>query len=44
MMIKVKNIKYNSIANIGYRPTITGDKKLSFEVHIFDFNEDIFHI
>jgi riboflavin kinase/FMN adenylyltransferase len=32
---------YTSISNLGIRPTING-QKLSFETHIFDFNEDIY--
>jgi len=33
---------YFGMMNIGYRPTFTNDKKLSIEVHIFDFNADIY--
>jgi riboflavin kinase / FMN adenylyltransferase len=31
----------NGIANIGNRPTI-GENKLTFEIHIFDFNFDLY--
>ena len=33
--------KYNGIANFGERPTVNG-KKLLLEVHLFDFDEDIY--
>ena len=32
----------NAVANLGVRPTITGVPKLSLEVHILDFNEDLY--
>lgn len=43
--VKVRGIgpiALNAIANIGFRPTVDG-KRLSLEVHIFDFAEDIYH-
>jgi len=35
------NKKFDSITNIGYRPTF-GNHKLLIETHIFDFNSDIY--
>ena len=32
----------NAVANLGVRPTITGVPKLLLEVHIIDFNEDLY--
>jgi len=32
----------NALANLGVRPTIAGVPKLSLEVHILDFNEDLY--
>src|SRR5450830_625314 len=32
----------NSVANLGVRPTIDGVKKLSLEVHVIDFNGDLY--
>ena len=32
----------NSVANLGVRPTIAGIPKLSLEVHILDFNDDLY--
>lgn len=33
---------YLGMANIGFRPTFHNDQKLSIEVNIFDFNQDIY--
>lgn len=32
----------NAVANLGVRPTITGVQKLSLEVHVLDFNGDLY--
>lgn len=34
--------KYGGMVNIGTRPTFTNEKKISIEVNIFDFSEDIY--
>ena len=39
--IIVNQNKFNGIANFGERPTVDG-KKLLLEVHLFDFNENIY--
>lgn len=34
---------YSGVANLGYRPTVTeGQLKPTLEVHLFDFNQDIY--
>lgn len=33
---------YGAVMNIGHRPTINDDKELRLEVHIFDFDQDIY--
>ncbi len=34
---------YGGVANLGYRPTLTGDEqKKLLEVHLFDFDQDIY--
>lgn len=39
----IQNHSYNSVANIGYRPTFeSADPGLHLEVHILDFNHDIY--
>ena len=39
--IMINQNKFNGIANFGERPTVDG-KKLLLEVHLFDFNENIY--
>lgn len=39
--VKVGEKRYGGAANLGYNPTF-GDTDLSLEVHIFDFNEDLY--
>lgn len=39
--ILVKGKQYNGMSNIGFRPTIN-DGKFVIEVHVFDFDEDIY--
>ena len=39
--ILIDKTKFNGIANFGERPTVDG-KKLLLEVHLFDFDEDIY--
>lgn len=38
--VTFENKRYSGIANLGYNPTFNG-KKLSFEIYLFDFNQDI---
>ena len=41
--VNVKSKWFNGVCNIGYKPTFHKDKKVpTIEVHIFDFNEDIY--
>lgn len=42
--IQVQNKWYNGVCNVGYKPTFNNpdDKKLSIEVHIFDFAKSIY--
>ena len=40
--VYVNDISYKGIMNIGHKPTVSEDTKLSLEVHIFDFNDDIY--
>jgi riboflavin kinase / FMN adenylyltransferase len=39
--VEVEGNRYGGAANLGYNPTF-GDTDLSLEVHIFDFNQDIY--
>lgn len=38
----VKLDGFNAVANLGVRPTIAGVPKLSLEVHVLDFNGDLY--
>jgi riboflavin kinase/FMN adenylyltransferase len=41
--LKVEGQWYNGVCNLGYKPTFSNDSvKPSVEVHIFDFNKDIY--
>jgi riboflavin kinase/FMN adenylyltransferase len=40
--IWVDGIKYKGMLNIGYSPTVSADYRLTIEVNIIDFNEDIY--
>lgn len=41
--VKINDENYKGIMNIGYKPTVSEDKELSLEVHIFKFNNDIYN-
>lgn len=38
----VNDMVYKAVMNIGYRPTLTSEKELRLEVHLFSFDEDIY--
>ncbi|ABG58224.1 bifunctional riboflavin kinase/FAD synthetase [Cytophaga hutchinsonii] len=38
----IEGERYKGMLNIGVRPTINNDKRRTIEVHIFDFNQDIY--
>ena len=40
--VYLNKILYEGIMNIGHKPTVSEDTRLSLEVHIFDFNDDIY--
>lgn len=40
-VVEYKNKLYTGITNIGYNPTVNGDK-LGIETHILDFNENVY--
>lgn len=42
VQVRIKNLWYYGVANIGTRPTVDGSK-IAFEVHLFDFNKDIYN-
>ena len=34
---------FNGVANLGVKPTVSGDAKPSLEVHLFDFADNLYH-
>ena len=42
VMVKVGDQWHQGMVNIGYRPTLDNGHELSIEVHIFDFDSDIY--
>ena len=40
--ITIDDKTYRGITNIGYKPTIKGEKFLGVETNIFDFNQDVY--
>ena len=40
--VYINEILYEGIMNIGHKPTVSEDTRLSLEVHIFDFNDDVY--
>lgn len=38
----IKSQIYWGMANIGFKPTVSNDKKLTLEAHFFDFDDDIY--
>ena len=40
--VYIDKIKFSGMLNVGFNPTFV-DKKWSMEVHIFDFNKNIYH-
>ncbi|MDR1347540.1 MAG: bifunctional riboflavin kinase/FAD synthetase [Prevotellaceae bacterium] len=43
-IVKIKNLEYRGMLNIGLRPTLNNTEKSVIEVNIFDFDEDIYDI
>jgi riboflavin kinase/FMN adenylyltransferase len=42
VIVIIKEKKYKGLMNIGKKPTVSEEFNLSHEVHILDFNEDIY--
>lgn len=40
--VNIQNACYHGVANVGVKPTISGEHKPVLEVHIFDFNADLY--
>lgn len=42
VQVKHENVLYGGMLSIGYNPTVTSEKTIKIEVHIFDFYKDIY--
>jgi riboflavin kinase/FMN adenylyltransferase len=42
VVVTKENQQYKGVMNVGNRPTVSNDLILSYEVHILDFDEDIY--
>jgi len=40
--VTVQGKKYESISNIGYKPTVSEEKQLGIETYLYDFDRDIY--
>lgn len=40
--VQVAGQRYASISNVGYKPTVTEDRRLGVETYIYDFDQDIY--
>lgn len=40
--VQVQDQTHNGVLSIGYRPTVSADTAISYEVHILEFNADIY--
>ena len=40
--IEIGGKKYNSVTNVGKRPSVDEDQQVTVETYIFDYNEDIY--
>jgi riboflavin kinase/FMN adenylyltransferase len=40
--VTIQGQVYTGITNVGYKPTVAQKKQMGVEMHIFDFNEDVY--
>lgn len=43
VLVSFNNTEYKGMMNIGFRPTLADNKPISLEVHLFDFEEDLYN-
>lgn len=41
--VNIDGLQFGAMISIGLNPTVTNDKRVSIEAHIFDFDRDIYH-
>ncbi|MBL6785730.1 MAG: bifunctional riboflavin kinase/FAD synthetase [Rickettsiales bacterium] len=42
VIVKLAGVQYKAIANFGLRPTLTSNSEAVLEIHIFNFNQEIY--
>lgn len=42
--VEIEGLRYSCMIGIGFNPTVTDEKIVSFEAHIFDFDRDIYNL
>ena len=42
-MVNIDSERHRGMMNIGHRPTLENGENISLEVHIFNFNRDIYN-
>ena len=42
VVCQIKNANYKGIMNIGYKPTVDEGQKRTIEIHLFDYQKDIY--
>lgn len=40
--ISIDDVIYNGITNVGYKPTVSNEMHMGVEMHVFDFNQEIY--
>lgn len=40
--VKIRQFEYSGMLNIGFNPTVSSSKEIKMEVHLFDFNQEIY--
>ena len=44
VICKIKDANFKGIMNIGYKPTVNKGEKRTIEIHLFDFNKDVYEL
>jgi riboflavin kinase/FMN adenylyltransferase len=44
VICQIKDANFKGIMNIGYKPTVNKGEKRTIEIHLFDFNKDVYEL
>ncbi|MDB9989976.1 bifunctional riboflavin kinase/FAD synthetase [Flavobacteriales bacterium] len=44
VICQIKDANFKGIMNIGYKPTVNKGEKRTIEIHLFDFNNDVYEL